>query len=234
MTARNIHINVTNMNIDNATSTNKRPYRMAKRSAAAQETGRRIIQATIELYMERWLEDLTLEDVAARAGVTVQTVLRRFGSKSGLIQATGETLKEAIISQRSAAPVGDIAGAVANLIEHYEATGDLTMRTLAQEQRHAALGAFAEQGRAIHRAWVETTFAPFWEGYSTPSRQNLITQLIVVTDLYVWKLMRRDMGFEREKTAHEIQSLVNAVIEQAAQRSSKGMVTDHGTHDAPI
>ena len=203
------------MKYDHSNPARKRQYHMDRRAAAAQETGRRIIQATIELYMERWLEDLTLEEVATRAGITVQTVLRRFGSKSGVIQAAGETLSGEVTSQRSQAPVGDIEGAVANLIAHYEATGDLTMRTLAQEQRHVVLRDFAEHGRAIHRAWVETTFAPFLEWHSTAGRQDLLTRLIVVTDVYVWKLLRRDMGLEREKTEREMVAMVYAVIERA-------------------
>lgn len=215
LTARRINVNVTYMKYERTDPARKRPYRMDRRAAAAQETGRRIIQATIDLYMERWLEDLTLEEVAERAGVTVQTVLRRFGSKSGLIQAAGETLRGEITAQRSQAPAGDIEGAVANLIEHYEATGDLTMRTLAQEQRHVVLRDFAEQGRAIHRAWVETAFAPFLDRRSPASRQDLLTRLVVVTDLYVWKLLRRDMNLEREKTEHEIVAMVSAVLERA-------------------
>lgn len=200
----------------------KRTYRMARRATTAQETGQRIIQATIGLYMERWLEDLTLEDVATRADVTVQTVLRRFGSKSGLIQATGEMLSEAITSHRNQTPVGDVDAAVSNVVDHYEETGDLMLRTLAQEQRHVALGAFAEQGRAIHRAWVETTFDPFLKGCSTPIGRDLLTRLVVVTDLYTWKLLRRDMGLERVKTESEIRTMVTAVIEQARQESMKG------------
>ena len=62
--------------MNGAGQTARRPYRMDKRAVAAQQTGQRIIQATTDLYMERWLEDLTLDEVAARAGVTVQTVYR--------------------------------------------------------------------------------------------------------------------------------------------------------------
>ena len=120
------------MNIDQPHTASKRRYRMDKRSAAAEETGQRILQATVDLYMERWLEDLTLEEVATRAGVTIQTVLRRFGSKAGLVQAAGETVNREVFSQRSLAPVGDIAGAVANLMDHYEAAGDLAIRTLSR------------------------------------------------------------------------------------------------------
>lgn len=214
MTLAHFRVNVIDMKIARTESTNKRQYHMSARATAAAATGQRILQATIDLYKERWLEDMTLEDVAARAGVTVQTVLRRFGSKAGLIQAVGESLRQQINSQRSQTPVGDIAGAVANLIEHYEATGDVTIRTLAQEQRHDVLHAFAEEGRAFHRAWVETTFGPLLEGRSAGDRDDALTKLVVVTDLYVWKILRRDMGIAREQTERYVTDMVSAVIER--------------------
>ncbi len=192
----------------------KRPYRMATRATAAEATGQRILQAVLDLYMTHWLEDLTLEDVAGRAGVTVQTVLRRYGSKAGLIQAAGESLYQQVSSQRNQAPTGDIAGAVANLMDHYEAVGDLTIRTLAQEQRHAALQAFAERGRVLHRAWVETAFSPLLDGLPADELGDILAKLVVVTDLYAWKLLRRDMGYEREQTERYVVEMVSALIER--------------------
>lgn len=195
----------------------KRPYHMATRAMAAAATGQRILQAVLDLYMTHWLEDLTLEDVAGRAGVTVQTVLRRYGSKAGLIQAAGESLYQQVSSQRNQAPVGDIAGAVANLMDHYEAVGDLTIRTLAQEQRHAALHVFAERGRALHRVWVQTAFSPLLDGLSIGERGDILAKLVVVTDLYAWKLLRRDMGYERKQTERYVVEMVSALIERKHQ-----------------
>ncbi|HEX8983729.1 MAG TPA: TetR/AcrR family transcriptional regulator [Ktedonobacterales bacterium] len=188
---------------------------MDARSAEVAATGQRILHATTDLYMERWLEDLTLEDVAARAGVTVQTVLRRFGSKAELIREAGEGLYAQVVAQRGQAPIGDIPGAVANLMTHYEETGDLTIRTLAQEGKHDVLHAFAAQGRAVHRSWVETSFAPFLNDHSEAQRIALLTKLIVATDIYVWKLLRRDMGLGRDQTERYIAEIVSAIIESA-------------------
>jgi len=201
------------MNSDANSRTGKRAYHMSTRATASAQTGQRILQAAKELYMERWLEDLTLDEVAARAGVTVQTVLRRFGSKNGLIEAAGADLSEQVVRQRNQAPTGDIAGAVANLIEHYEATGDMTLRTLAQEERHEVLRVFAQEGRVIHWKWVETSFAPYLNACPGARRDTLLAKLIVATDLYVWKLFRRDLGFEREHAERAITEMIFAVLE---------------------
>ena len=186
---------------------------MSTRATAAAATGQRILQAFLDLYMVYWLEDLTLDVVAARAGVSVQTVLRRYRSKAGLIQAAGESLYQRVNDQRNQAPTGDITGAVANLMDHYEAVGDLTIRTLAQEQRHAALHEFAERGRVLHRTWVETAFSPLLDDLPVGERGATLAKLVVVTDLYVWKLLRRDMGFEREQTERYVVEMVSAMIE---------------------
>lgn len=200
------------MNIEPTQSAGKRRYRMDTRAAEAAARGQRILRATTDLYMERWLEDLTLEDVAARAGVTVQTVLRRFGTKAELVREAGEDLHAQIVAQRGQAPVGDIPGAVANLMTHYEETGDLTIRTLAQEGRHDVLRAFAAQGRAVHHSWVETTFAPFLDARSEEQRIALLTKLVVATDISLWKLLRRDIGLGRDQTEQYIAEIVSAII----------------------
>src|SRR5262252_6117689 len=98
----------------------RRAYRMGVRAAAAEKTGRRLIAAMQALFVERPFEDIALEAVAARAGVTLQTLLRRFGSKSGLVAAAAADAIARIESQRGEAPVGDARGAVANLFDHYE------------------------------------------------------------------------------------------------------------------
>jgi hypothetical protein len=99
-------------------------------------------------------------------------------------------------------------------MDHYEAVGDLTIRTLAQEQRHEALHTFAERGRALHRAWVETAFSPLLDVLSADERGATLAKLVVVTDLYVWKLLRRDMGFEREQTERYVAEMISAMIKR--------------------
>src|SRR5919199_933383 len=142
----------------------RRPYRMRARAEAAAETGRRILEATIELHRERYFDQVSLEDIAERAGVTVQTVIRRFGTKERLIEAAAEEAKLQVMSQRAQAPVGDIEGAVKNLMDHYEEWGESALRLLAQEERVAPFRELTDEGRALHHEWVKRTFAPLLAG----------------------------------------------------------------------
>jgi AcrR family transcriptional regulator len=190
---------------------NKRPYRMRARAEAAAETGRRILEATIELHTERFFDQVSLEDIAQRSGVTVQTVIRRFGSKERLIEAAAEEGNRQVIPQRDQAPAGDIEGAVKNLIDHYEVWGDTALRLLAQEERVPAFRSVTDAGRAFHYQWVERVFAPFLAKRTGEARRRLFAELIAICDVYFWKLLRRDLGLSREQTELAIRETILAL-----------------------
>jgi AcrR family transcriptional regulator len=190
---------------------NKRPYRMRARAEAAAETGRRILEAVIELHRERFWDQVSLEDIAERAGVTVQTVIRRFGSKERLIEAAAEEGTRQVVRQRDQAPVGDVEGAVENLVDHYEEWGDTALRLLAQEERVAPFRSITDAGRAFHHEWVERTFAPLLAKRNEEERRRLLAELIAVCDVYFWKLLRRDLGLSREQTELAITETILAL-----------------------
>ena len=187
---------------------------MGARAESVAETGRRILQATIELGPELLSDQATLDDVAARAGVAVQTVLRRFGSKGGLISAAAEDMANRVLGQRNEAPVGDISGSVANLVEHYEEWGAITLRMLAHEDRYPAIREYTDMGRAGHYEWVERTFAPYLGEISNQERGRLRAALIAACDLYVWKIMRRDLDLSREQTELALVEMLTALVER--------------------
>jgi AcrR family transcriptional regulator len=189
----------------------KRPYRMRARAEVAAETGRRILEAVIELHRERFFDQVSLEDIAERAGVTVQTVLRRFGSKEQLIEAAAEEGTRQVIHQREQAPVGDIEGAVKNLMEHYEEWGDTALRLLAQEERVPAFRSITDTARAFHYEWVERTFAPLLKKRTGMARRRLLAELVAICDVYFWKLLRRDLGLSREQTELAIRETILAL-----------------------
>ena len=187
----------------------KRGYRMAVRAEATAATARRIIDAAITLHTERFSDQITLTDVATRAGVTVPTVLRHFGSKDHLIEAAAEVASAEVRTQRWSAQIGDIAGAVDNLLDHYEERGPLVLRLLAQEDRVAQFRPLLDRGRGIHSEWVERTFAPFLSGIEGA---QLAVMLAVATDVYVWKLLRLDRGLDREATRTVLIEMLEAML----------------------
>ena len=190
----------------------RRPYRMTARAAAAEETGRRLIEAMITLFAERPYAEVTLEAVAEHAGVTLQTLLRRFGSKAGLFAAAVADGAARVEAQRGEAVPGDVRGAVTNLFAHYEEWGDVALRMLAQEESIDAIAAVAKQGRATHASWVERVFAAELTRHGRGrARQIRRAQLVAICDVYVWKLLRRDLGLARPDAEKAMLGMLDAL-----------------------
>jgi AcrR family transcriptional regulator len=71
---------------------------------AAAATGERILDAAVAVFWQRPVDDIPLEEVARRAGVSLQTVIRRFEGKQGLLAAAAERETERVRRQRDQAP----------------------------------------------------------------------------------------------------------------------------------
>ena len=195
-----------------------RPYRMTARAAAAEETGRRIVAAMQALFGEVPYAQLTLEMVAQRAEVTQQTVIRRFGSKDGLLVAAAADARARITAQRAQAPAGDVAAAVGGLFDHYEAWGRVSLKLLEQEAQISEIAVLTREGRATHAAWVERVFAEALGGRPEGPREQLRSQLVAVTDVYIWKILRVDRGLTRDAAQEAVLGLVRALVPPAAAR----------------
>ena len=184
---------------------------MTARAAASEATEQRIRAAAGQLFGELPYDQVSLQAVAARAEVTVQTVLRRFSSKDDLFAAASEWMTSHIRDERDDVAAGDVHGAVTGTIDTYERWGDQILNLLAQEQRTPAIRALTDYGRRHHYAWVERVFGPLLTDLDQAERAQRIAQLIAVVDLYVWKVLRRDLGMTRTQTEAAVMDLVGRV-----------------------
>jgi AcrR family transcriptional regulator len=189
----------------------RRPYRMAARAKSAAETARRIVHAMQELFAEQPYPDITVAAIAGRAQVTVQTVLRRFGSKEGVLVAAAEEGRARIVMERGAAQAGNRPVAVQNLFDHYERWGRVALRLLEQEERVPQIRAIAQDGREVHARWVERVFEPELARVRGRARERRRAQLVALTDVYVWKLLSCDMGIPRAAAEEIVGEMVDAV-----------------------
>jgi AcrR family transcriptional regulator len=203
---------MTNVNSGVAT---RRPYRMVARAESVAATGERILDAAIEVFWEQPSEQISLDEVARRAGVTVQTVIRRFGGRDGVVAAAAQRQTERVGRQRDEAPIGDAAGAVHVLVDHYEEMGDRVLRLLAEEERVPGLRKIADLGRASHRDWCARVFASALEGRQGVERRRRLAQLVAICDVYTWKLLRRDAGLSRRQTELALVELLEPLLEEA-------------------
>src|SRR5918992_3310729 len=184
---------------------------MATRAAGVEATRERILDAACDAFLASWYQDVTIRDVAAAADVALQTVVNHFGSKEGLYSAAVERIGDSIESRRYDVEPGDVDGAVAALIDDYDRTGDFTLRTLAEEGRLALVEPGLARGRRGHQDWVAHVFSRAFTGLRGAARRRRVAQLVAVTDVYTWKLLRRDKKLSRDQTVLAVRELVEAL-----------------------
>lgn len=184
-----------------------RAYVSPIRAEGSERTRTAILEATIALAYELERTDLTLEQIAHRAGRSIQTLLRHFGSLDALIEAAVQRGTAQVAEERRA-PDGDIEGALALLVAHYEAKGRFVLRLLARDDITVAA-----PGRLFHRGWVEQVFA---EPISQATDRAELTDLLVVaTDVYAWKLLRLDRGLAPAEVQRRMAAMTAALTGRA-------------------
>jgi AcrR family transcriptional regulator len=174
-------------------------------------TRERITRGAAALLFDRALEDVTLAAIAESAGVSHQTVLNHFGSKEGVVLGVVEVLKQETERARYDAVPGDVTGAVRALVGEYERIGDANFRWAASSDRLGDLASLLDEARASHQAWLVAMFGKGLPA-SRAARTRAVEALHAATDVYTWKLLRRDMGLSRVETEKRIADLVVGVL----------------------
>lgn len=195
-----------------ANAAQKRGYRMEARAKATEATRERILTAAEAAFDELLFDEITLAWVAERAGVSVQTVLRHFESRDGLFLATLLHAGAKMAADREVVPVGSVEEIVGSLVDHYEQFGDRVLRTLAQEDRIPTLRTLTDLGRGFHLEWCKQAFAPALKGLRGAKRERRIAQFVTATDIYTWKLLRRDRGLSERQTKLAMSELLEPLM----------------------
>lgn len=199
----------------------KRPYKKVARAEAQARTRETLLQAAAEeVEKDRWTQT-SLESVAERAGVTKQTALRHFGSKQGLLDAVISRTTSTVVKERDQAPIGDIPGAVANLVRHYERYGDIVVRMLPYRdavvrvfgsEHLGSLRRVVDRGHEVHEDWVLRTFAPQLADLEPSARRRRLAQLVATCDVYVWKVLRRDLDLDTDQVEAALVEMLERLL----------------------
>lgn len=190
-----------------------RNYTMRARAEQAEQTRLRIIDATVALGGERPLAACTLPAIAERAQVSVQTVLRAFGSRDALFRQVLARTSAEVVAERTADP-DDVPASIAALVDHYEARGDTVLLLLGQEAWEPLAAQVTTPGKRVHREWVGTVFARAVERLPEARRDEAVDLLVAATDVSTWKLWRRDAGRTRDETLARMLALVASVTDR--------------------
>jgi AcrR family transcriptional regulator len=199
-----------------------RSYKMETRADAAAASRERIARAALKLLLEQAFEDVSLASIGAAAGVSHQTLLNHFGSKEGIALAAADILKQETLEARAKATPGNAREAITVLVGEYERFGDANARWAASAERLGSLAPLLDSARQEHRAWLKRIFAA--ELPSDPAAlPRTINALHAATDVYTWKLLRRDIGLSRAETEKTLLALCEGVTRGArGARKPKG------------
>ena len=141
----------------------------------------------------------------------MQTVIRRFGSKENLFAILAERETARVLASREAPDGSDLSAALETLIDHYETDGEMVLNFVRQEHMFGPIRTIVEQGRRIHREWVERHCREILSGTRGERRARLLNAAIAATDLGTWKLLRRDLGLERSEVLAVMNELLHGL-----------------------
>lgn len=189
----------------------ERKYEMSARADAAELTGERIVDAMLGRLKTTPYEHVRLEDVASDAGVTGQTVIRRFGNKPGLMNATVERELGRIAAKREAAARATPAETVRALVEHYEEYGLLILKTYSEAPLVPGLPEIVARGRAYHVDWCRRAF--FGDAPVAGDAENRRrAQVVALCDATTWRVLRVDGGLTPDDTELAISELLLPLV----------------------
>jgi AcrR family transcriptional regulator len=188
-----------------------RTYVQSQRASSTQATRQRLLTAAEAAFTAAVYEDVTLAAVAKEAGVSHQTLLNHFESKEGLFMAFVEGMKERFLEERSEIEPGSVRRVVAHLMGQYEESGEMNARYAMTAERFPLVADAMRFGRESHREWLALQFDARLPRRGR-QRERILSALHVATDVYTWKLLRRDMGLSRDEAAATMTMLVEGVL----------------------
>jgi AcrR family transcriptional regulator len=188
-----------------------RGYVKVARAEAEEQTRAALLDAADEAFLAGPWEQTSLEAIARTAGVTKQTLLRHFGSKHGLLERVLLRAFDEVQQQRLGVPSNDIAGAVDNLLEHYEIRGGRAMRSSNLEM-DGPVADVGRRARQFHYDWVELAFGA-WLAAARPSeRRRLRAALIAVCDVQTWSILSHDLELSRAEVRATLILTINRLL----------------------
>ena len=190
---------------------NTRTYRMSARADAVKETGDRILDATLSLFARLPVDRIRLDELASTAGVTVPTIVRRYGGKSGVIVALVQRELARLAARRTAHADDPLDDVIRDLVDHYERYGALILKVYSEAPLIDGLPDIAARARTYHVAWCRETFGRRISGEASLHARHLATA-IAVCDATTWRILREDGGLDPAETREALLDLLRPII----------------------
>jgi len=197
-------------------SNQKRGYRLGRRAETADETRRRIVEATYALHAERGIAGTSMKDIAARAGVSVGTVYHHFPTYPDAIAACGAHTAETVPAPADAIFAGAsdrserVERLVTALFDYYERVPALAS---VRSDRHIAP---ALEEFAGHEARNRLRLAARAIGARGRDRSAAVVAALV--DLEVFRALLRQ-GLNLTQATNQVAAIVNCWLDHTQQSS---------------
>jgi AcrR family transcriptional regulator len=202
----------------------RRTYRLAARADARDERRKRILDAAYEVFGARRYEDVTLAEVAAKAGTSERTVYRLFGTKKRLLTSWLREVAPGIGPPPDPSVRHDSRAFVRIMVDFYETRGASLLNMLAQEDSVPALRQLLDWGRERYDEGIERGLGHLLIGFRGAARKRRHMQLVVICDVYTWSLLRRGRGLSQKEVARVLEDMLR-VIEAAPPTAAKSKKT---------
>lgn len=213
-----------------------RTYDNSRRRAAADATHRRAVRASGEVFTEQGFAATSLAEVAERAGVSVETIKKRFGTKRQLLAAwfdsavAGEAGVAVVDSswvaelRRVAALEDRVAiAAAAVTATHRRAAPALTVAAAAAHADTEIADWWADE-RKRRRHDVEA-IVPLVLGDVTPvvPREQLVDAVYAVSEAHTFLVLTNELGWPDDRYRRWLDDqfrhlITTASFDDAAQR----------------
>jgi AcrR family transcriptional regulator len=187
----------------------RRAYQQKQRAESAEETRRRLIQATFELHQEQGIAATTMAQIAKRAGVGMGTVYHHFQTLDETVQACGE-----MVMATYPLPGEEILRGVAQLRERVRVLAQalwahldrLTFdRVRADQELVPVLKPFMAAEQTHRLELTRAALAPF------AVDRDVIRVIAALLDIDVYRSLQR-MGQSLDQAADTIADIIQARV----------------------
>jgi AcrR family transcriptional regulator len=187
------------------------------RAKAQDRRRQRILGAAYEAFSARSYDDVTLADLAVRAGTSERTVYRLFGTKRQLLSLWLREGAPGMAAWPDPAMMTDTHTFVRDLVDFYEQHGLAILNMLSQEESVPALRRLLDDGRERYEKGIERGLRHLLRGVRGVARKQRQLQLATLCDVQMWSLLRRGKRLPRAEVERVLTDML-AAIGTAPQR----------------
>lgn len=186
-----------------------REYRSELRAEQAEETRRRILDATLRV-MAGGIATVSVPAVAREAGVSVPTVYRHFGTKSDLLAALYPHLVPRVGGYEMAPPtsVEEFRAAIRAIFDRLDASDDLALAAMASPAGEQARGVTMPDRLRMTRQFVET-IAP---ELPKSDRERIARVMVILTTSSALRMWRNYVGASVDDATDDVEWALRSLI----------------------